>query len=755
MADKSNINNSQIKKLEKNVQDNLNSLHTDIHFSSPETNTTIDYMRNKMHRSIDKLMANNVSNTGMTNISSLYARSKNIQTDRSIIDGIANTFENEAVMNNVMSLYSQNSYLRDLDKEIEVICKYMPKLVDAMDTRKEHVLSADHFSKDSINIKNSSSTDFDVSSANNIKEMKEKYDIDELMAKVYKEADYKGECFVYIVPFKKAISRLLKPDTGGGMISANEAVNYTYDTKAQKLINETVTDISANPNEGVTIEINKNGIIESAIQSHQRAEKVISETAFLSLNENGKISRKVKQDENAAINESKIAAATKIGMQGLAKFDKSLQDVKKKFYNMDATAADGFIVGDKSEDMELKIPGCVVKILDHTMVKPLYIEDICLGYFYIECDKNMDMDQNTFANTLGGIKPGANRNSNMGLDQEQDSVILKKIASEISDNIDKKFINANQDLSKEIYLILKYNRDVGADGKISKIKVTFIPPEDMVHAYFDKDPKSNRGISGLLRALFPAKLYSCLYITNTITILTRGQDKHVYYVKQSVDTNIANVLLSTINQIKKSNFGLRQIENMNNIMNITGRFNDYIIPRSPSGEAPVDFEVMQGQNVEIKTDLMNMLEEMAVNSTDVPLEVIAARQQLDFATHYTMSNTKFLRKVYNRQSKFKKICDRILTKVYDAEFDCEDSIDTTLPPPMYLNLINTGQIFQSTNEMVQNTTDMYAGDQSADVQANFSRSLKKYYLATFLPTDEIEKMLDMAKMLAKANPTEQ
>lgn len=36
---------------------------------------------------------------------------------------------------------------------------------------------------------------------------------------------------------------------------------------------------------------------------------------------------------------------------------------------------------------KIKIPGCVVKVLDHEMVKPLYIDNICLGYFYIECDK--------------------------------------------------------------------------------------------------------------------------------------------------------------------------------------------------------------------------------------------------------------------------------------------------------------------------------------------------------------------------------
>jgi hypothetical protein len=743
MADKSNINMSQIKKLEKNVQDNLGTLYTDVRFANPATANTIDFMRNKMHRSIDKLMSNNVSNAGMSNISHLYLRSKNMQNDKSIIDGIANTFENEAIMNNVMSIYSQNSHLRDLDKEIEVICKYMPKLVDAMDTRKEHVLSADHFSKDSINIKNGSTTDSDISSASNIKEMKEKYDIDELMSNIYKEADYKGECFVYIVPYKKAIKRLLDNDSNNNVI-ANESYNYTY-TREKGMAFKQVTgsDIS---NKGFTIELDKRGVVESFIKAHQQAETFIAENGNLALSESGRIVRKSNSD-----NITEERKEVKPLNSGLIKLDKTLnKDIKEKFYSLDPTASDGFIATDKAKDTELNIPGCVVKILDHTMVKPLYIEDVCLGYFYIECDKTMDLEQTTFSSTLGGITPGKNFKNEF--DQDEDSVILKKIAKEMSNNIDKKFVNANQDLSKEIYLILKYNQDVGVDGKINKIKVSFIPPEDMVHAYFEKDPKTHRGISGLMRALFPAKLFACLYISNTIAILTRGQDKRVYYVKQSVDTNIAGVLLNTISQIKKSNFGLRQIENMNNMLNITGRFNDIIIPRSPSGDSPVEFEVMQGQNVEIKTELMNMLEEMAVNSTDVPLEVIQARQQLDYATHYTMSNTKFLRKVYNRQSKFKKISDRVLTKVYNAEFDCEDSIDTTLPPPMYLNLMNTGQIFQSTNEMAQNTTEMYAGDEEPDVQQLFTREVKKYYLSSFLPTDELDRMLDRAKMKAKVNP---
>jgi len=740
--DKSNINLAQIKKLEKNIEGNLKSLYTDVKFADPSTSNTIEFMRNKMHRSIDKLMSNNISNSGVSNMSNLWTRTKNVQSDKSIISGIADTFENEALMNNVMSLYSQNSFLRDIDREIDVVCKYMPKLCDALDTRKEHVLSADHFSKTSINIKNSSSIESDVATASNIKEMREKYDIDELIDRVYTEADYKGECFVYIVPYKKAISRLLDPSKNNNGV-LTEATNFDYDMKNQRLVTESVVDIERDtPDKGVTVVINKTGVLESAIVNHRKAEKIISENASLALNENGHILRK-KMNEAKAKNKD-------IGEE--------INKNKEDFYKVDSISADGFTATDKIKgtgENDLKVPGCVVKILDHTMVKPLYIDDICLGYFYIECDKEINLDQTTLSNTLGGIKPGNRNNKNFFDQDDKENTMLKKIAGEISGHIDSKFINANQDLTKEIYFILKYNRDTGLDGKINKIKVSFIPPEDMVHAYFHKDHKTHRGISGLYKAMFPAKLFSCLYISNTLTILTRGQDKRIYYVKQSVDTNIASVLLSTINQIKKSNFGLRQIENMNNLFNITGKFNDLIIPKSPSGEAPVDVEVMPGQDVEVKTDLMNMLEEMAVNSTDVPLEVIQARQSLDFATHYTMSNSKFLRKVYNRQTKTKRISDKIVTKIYDAEFECEDIIDTTLPPPMYLNLVNTEQIFQSANTMAQNAMDMYAGNEDAEVQASFGRGVKKYYLSSFIPVDEFEKMLDAARMEAKLKAADQ
>ena len=38
----------------------------------------------------------------------------------------------------------RNRYLVEVDAEIDAVCKYFPELVEALDVKKEGVLSADH-----------------------------------------------------------------------------------------------------------------------------------------------------------------------------------------------------------------------------------------------------------------------------------------------------------------------------------------------------------------------------------------------------------------------------------------------------------------------------------------------------------------------------------------------------------------------------------------------------------------------------------
>ena len=450
---------------------------------------------------------------------------------------------------------------------------------------------------------------------------------------------------------------------------------------------------------------------------------------------------------------------------GLVKNSNFLKGIDKEFKKFskdsleapsDITAPDGF-TSSKKKQIPIEVPGCIVEILKHEHVKPLYIGKCCLGYYYIESDRPMDYDaKTTFSSTLGGLRPRRSTRDRENMDRSYlDNAVLRKIAKQISEKIDRKFINANQDLAEEIYTILKYNSEHNG-SKVSKVRISFIPPEDIVHSYFKMNHQTHRGVSDLELSLFPAKLYSCLYISNAIAILTRGWDKRVYHVKQTVDTNIKAVLLNVINQIKMSNYNLRQIENMNNILNITGRFNDLVIPQNANGESPVNMEVLPGQNIDVKTEFMNNLEEMAIELLGVSMEMITSHFQSEqSATNVVQNNERLLIMVYQRQEIFSEILATIFTKIYQTEYGTDDLIDVELPTPSQLRLNNLSQLLSVGNDIIQNIVTMLAQNDDEMSKAVFTGKLMEHYFGSFIDMEKIMEIYNNSKIEAAIKQDDQ
>lgn len=773
------------KQKAQRIQDNIDKAYQSIYYTDNQDSNAINAIRRQMDTSINGLIDKTKISTGYSNMSKIYAQTL-AQNDDTLMRELSHTLQDESMLADIMDLYSQNMITRDMDREIDVVCKYMPKLEEALDIKADHVLTADHFNRDNIRINvlnsmdpeetNDQNSKSETNTDSTIESFKKKYDLSNLASKIYKKTAKYGEEYIYVISYNKALSRLLQKSSGQNLLTEsgfltessinsivednNIDLNFTYFTpqdhnnispllesglvyekdeyskyKSQLMkINEDAEENSIN------VEINTTGVIPSVVSQQSNLNRILQETQSLVEARKVKIKSDLKTNFTYANNiNDKIKEYSKDFLQSPTDFSTK-------------GGQDGFTDINQKKDTKVDIPGCIVEELEHTMVKPLYIRNIPLGYYYIESDTPLDVnEQTTFSSTLGGLRPRrSTRDRENMTSQQTDNAVLLKIAKQISQKIDAKFINANQDLAQEIYTILKFNAD-HANGKVSKIRISFIPPEDIVHSYFDLNEKTHRGKSDLERSLFPAKLYSCLYISNTIALLTRGYDKRVYHVRQAVDTNITAVLLNVINQIKQSNFNLRQIENMNNILNITGRFNDLVIPQNANGESPVSFEVMPGQNVEIKTEFMNTLEEMAINQTGVSLEMVNSRTMENTATHITMTNTRFLIKIYNRQIQYEQILSRLFTMIYQNEYDSNNTVEVELPPPVMLNFTNTSQIIAVANELIQNIVTMKMGtEQDEQVKQAFLGKLMRFYFKSFLPLDEIDKMADDAKVDVEA-----
>ena len=118
-----------------------------------------------------------------------------------------------------------------MEREIDTVCKFMPKLEEALDVRKDNVISSDHFNKDFLNIIASSNIAKSEEFSKNIDFLKKQYKLNELFSDTYDEAAKYGEKFLYIIPYSEAVSKLLedKVKDGATITSKLENCNFAID----------------------------------------------------------------------------------------------------------------------------------------------------------------------------------------------------------------------------------------------------------------------------------------------------------------------------------------------------------------------------------------------------------------------------------------------------------------------------------------------------------------------------------------------
>jgi hypothetical protein len=109
-------------------------------------------------------------------------------------------------------MYTENRWIKELDHEYDMILKYMPKLQEALNAKKENVLSSDNFAKDFLNetTNNLSDPTDQALFSTRIEDLKQKYKLQAFYEDVYDRVAKYGEEFIYCVPYSRAISDLLK-----------------------------------------------------------------------------------------------------------------------------------------------------------------------------------------------------------------------------------------------------------------------------------------------------------------------------------------------------------------------------------------------------------------------------------------------------------------------------------------------------------------------------------------------------------------
>ena len=721
----------------------MTGIYKDTYSTNPTVKNDLERISNNIEDRINNALVRNNS-SDVANLSRLYSAAKlRTSMDSKMEDSIEDFFNDPTLVNKLMDSYMQNKWIIELDNEIDVVCKYMPKLTECVNCIKDSILTADNLEKDYLTFTTKDLPSSELPTFNaKMQTAIEKY-------KLYKRAEIwvnntikYGEQFIYRVPYKKALSILLnnrsKYPTGyheSTEVSLLESGNIPKSMMNDPNVTPYLTDIKAiGKDMNIKLEIRNDSLLESAISESSKMRKAIAIAETASVQEAYKFLDEATKEEGEL-------------MQSM--FDMPNNKKRKK----EEGAQDGFIdTMQFTKPEDIHAPGCLLKDIKRSDVILLYMDDVCLGYYYIEFINKEDestLTSSIFTNNSFKTNPSYATGSRVQDMQNQVRSVdnlLKYLSYTIASNLDQKFINSNTDLREEIYAVLKYNEVLNA-ASLDRIRITYIAPDDMQHMFLEQDPDTHRGLSRLLYALIPAKLWICLTVADTIAMLTRGQDHRVYYVRQNVEQNIAQTLINVINQIKKQNFNIMQIESMNSILGIIGKYNDFVIPVGPSGDYPVQMEVMQGQDINPQSDFLDKLEEQTINATGYPLEYINARNTVDFASQLTMTNTKVMRMTFKYQAKTEKDLGEIATIIYNCEYNSEGKenpikINCVLPSPITLNINNLNQIMEIVNQQADAFSQLEypdENDENITLKRNiYKQKYVKYKLGTYVKQNELD-----------------
>ena len=761
MANDKNANQRKIN----NSLDLLDRQVNDLYRTTYSTTNTSEELKSQLSDKLDDAIKKSTQEDGdiqnLSNTSKIIMKlmkpenngasnKLNRSFGKGVGDDISVLFNNAGVQASLMDTYAKTKWITELDNEFDLICKYMPKLQAALDIKRDAVLCSDSYTKEFLNVRPryenpTSSANSAISS--NIEEMVKKYDLSNRAEKWYDNTSKYGEQFVYCVPYSSAFQELLKRKNNTGYaatIQHESTISSNKNNKPNVTANAVVNEAGE-----ISIKVNfdTSKVIIEAVEKEQyvRKNRATVNPKFRGLSESFIITESNDKFEDHL---KKNGKSTEVN------FDNTIGDTID--WEDDKTAANGLVDPNGTDSTaKISLNGAVLTDIKHDRIIPIYIEDTIFGGYYIRYSEDQNIDINSIGNITGYNSvtgmfdngPIGAQSSNYDEDEVNNKdMLLRSLAANISDKIDSAFINANADLKKELYLLLKFNDKYNQLAHTPDLDIVFIPADDIHHLKFNDDPITHRGISDLWNSLVSAKQWIMLNTTSVLGWTTRGFDRRIYYVNQSLDTNVAQSLLNVISTIKKGNFGIRQMESVNNILNMVGRFNDFVIPVGPNGDPPIRFDTQSGQQFDFPQDLMANLEESAVNATDVPLEIVNSSTGMDFAVRYTMNNAKLLRNVLKRQAKIEAFLSDIFTKIYKFEYNEDVELTVNLPIPAFLSMTQGSQLLQSATQYAESITDIEMSGENDEAKNAFKKLVVRKLIPSYLSDKDIEEIKNIIRI---------
>ena len=637
-----------------------------------------------------------------------YTKSTDKNSDKTITDGKQDPYSlfysNSGDLFNIFQDYYKNKYVEIQD--LKFISKFIPALGEAVNTTVDYVASADEISDillRNINLSSSISPEQRKIIIDEIEKCEKKYNLKKkLKNHIYKNTLITGTTYVYAIPYKKLFSEYSKLKEENKKKTTMFANNKN--TSAKESYNtyiDSSTDICM---ESCINESDKKNLFTSLIKDKGHIKELSSAAST--------ISDFVKVDSNIpypvleslhhyssfeAFTKSKQSEDNSVSSTGFVDSVKNENNVNNKNNNFD------------------KISDIYFKVLDFKRIIPIKIFDETVGYYYIHSDKKKVKDNSTKTSIPGILD---NMNFNQNKKEEIINNMVNNLSEQVLQKFDSKFVTDNSQFKKVIADCIIFNGFSDKDYKIQ-----FIPKEDIIEFKVNEDSEGN-GQSILLDALFPAKLLLSLLISKILNYINKSGNRTVIHsYKSGIDPVTSNHTQRIIRNLQESDANFTDMLSTNVLFSKVSRNSNVHIPQSRDGKKLVEFETIEGQNIDLNTEFENKLEQMCIMATGVPSVIMEYVNQIDFAKQITTANIKFAGRISTHQSDLEGPTTELYYRMLMASDMSEELksiinnyFEVTLPRPKVLSNSNTNDYLSTMQQMAALMAQVMYGENNENAK---------------------------------------
>lgn len=710
-----NINKDTIKKDLVKLNDTIRDLSSNISTNISGVSDVHNAELQRLNKEVDRIINSELSNTKSItsdDMSTFMVKLFNDFDNRTKTETktLNDIFENDgAGLYQFFQQRYQNQNL--LYEDLEMICSQLFELEEAIMTTRDAIVTADDISTTvsrTIRFKHTTGNEDVDDYINTVVELENRLKLlTKLKNMVIPQTLKFGTYYVYCCPYSKLFQEQYERKVKNKMVTT--PLSESIDADFIKELNQDFTS----KNMGITLEnVGKtkvNDKLTEITKEYTDNIEIYNETVSIPLLEGVDITELVDNDE----------------------FKKARDRVMKK-YGPPSSSVDGTVDINKKKNQFDNIAGCYIKYIEPKRMIPVKILDTTVGYYYIH-STDFQVNKSPFSTTIKvtNITSGQQYQNN----EDVETMFLSKVADKIVKSFDKKFLETNAKFKDLIFNALLYNNMYE-----KQIKFQFIPADYVVEFKVNEDAEGN-GQSCLSKALFYAKLYLALLIFKMVSIVSRSNDQRIYYVKNSgMDTNITNKIQEVARSVKGRQINFMDLLNYNSIISKIGAFKEIFIPVGRSGERGIEFDILQGQDIPLNTDLMESLRNNMITSTGVPAVMMTTQiHDVDFARTLVMLNAKFTGRVISYQldlngpttELYKMIIRHSNTSIPD---EIIESFEFTFNPPKTLNTMNLSDILNNTDQVVGYMLKIITGEnadqtpESNRIKDEVYKELSKHYL---------------------------